>query len=105
MSKFNTHISNQHKIHVPTTIRKELDTKKVVLFSGIKIFIVYPEDAELEDVLSSLLLIQNELEQRLVNEDHYNGKIESMKLNDTEKQRYVNEDRFNGNRNGSSNKK
>ena len=88
MSKFNTCISKQHKIHVPATIRKELDTKKVVLFSGIKTFIVYPEDAELEDVLTSLLLIQSDLEQRLDIEN-----------------RYVNEDRFNGNRNGSSNKK
>ena len=93
MTKFKVHINSQHKIHVPQGIRNELKTKKLVLFSGIKTFIAYPQNAELEDVLSSLLLIQNELEQRLVNEDHYNGKIESNELNDTE------------NRNGSSNKK
>ena len=91
MTKFKVHINSQNKIHVPHEIRNELKTKKLVLFSGIKTFIAYPQNAELEDVLSSLLLIQNELEQRLVNEDHYNGKIESNKLNDTE------------NRNGSSN--
>ena len=97
MAKFKVHIISQNKIHVPTAIRKELDTEKVVLFLGIKTFVVYPEDAELADVLSSLMLIQSDLEQRLeiktrnVNEDRYNGKIESNKLNDTE------------NRNGSSN--
>ena len=88
MAKFKVHINSQNKIHVPQEIRNELKTKKLVLFSGIKTFIVYPEGANLEDVLSSILLIQSDLEQRLDIEN-----------------RYVNEDRFNGNRNGSSNKK
>ena len=88
MVKLKVHINSQGKFHVPKALRNEFGTTHLNILTSIKTAFVYPQNAELEDVLSSLLLIQKDLEQRLDIEN-----------------RNVNEDRFNGNRNGSSNKK
>lgn len=71
---FKVHISSQGKIHVPKAIRNEFNCDTLEILGGIKTIIVYPRDAELEDVLSSLLLIKKDLEQRIDLEHRHSSK-------------------------------
>ena len=65
MVKLKTHINSQGKFHVPKALRNELGTSQLNILTSIKTAFVYPQDSELEDVLSSLILIKRDLEQRI----------------------------------------
>ena len=65
MVKLEAHIDGQGKFYLPKALRNELGTNQLNILTSIKTAFVYPQDADLEDVLSSLLLIKRDLEQRI----------------------------------------
>ena len=65
MVKLKTHINSQGKFHVPKALRNEFGTSQLNILTSIKTAFVYPHDSELEDVLSSLILIKRDIEQRI----------------------------------------
>ena len=65
MVKLKAHINSQGKFHVPQALRNEFGTSQLNILTSIKTAFVYPQDAELEDVLSSLILIKRDIEQRI----------------------------------------
>ena len=76
---FKVHINSQGKIHVPKALRNELGTTQLNILTSIKTAFVYPQDAELEDVLRSLLLIKKDLEQRIDLEHRHSSNIHQTK--------------------------
>ena len=79
MVKLKAHINSQGKFHVPQALRNELGTTQLNILTSIKTAFVYPQNAELEDVLSSLLLIKNDLEQRIDLEHRHSSNIHQTK--------------------------
>ena len=65
MAKLKSHIDSQGRFHVPKALRNELGTSHLNILTSIKTAFGYPQDAELEDVLSSLILIKRDIEQRI----------------------------------------
>ena len=65
MVKLKTHINSQGKFHVPKALRNEFGTTQLDILTSIKTAFVYPRNAELEDVLNSLILVKKDLEQRI----------------------------------------
>ena len=79
MVKLKVHINSQGKFHVPKALRNEFGTTQLNILTSIKTAFVYPRDAELEDILNSLILIKKDIEQRIDLEHRHSSNIHQTK--------------------------
>ncbi len=64
MVRFKVSVNSQSSIYLPEPVREELGTKRLELLGDARAIILYPEGANLDQVLRSIDVLKLDLEHR-----------------------------------------